>query len=840
MEQSFSERIKEVISFSRAEALRLGHNFIGTEHLFLGIIKEGEGEAIHILQNLGVKINQLKQKIELYGQKNITHQTINKKQIPLTKQSEKALKTTFLEAKRFESNIIGTPHLLLCILRNTEDPLNNLLLKFDITYENVKNEYKSYLLENKNNDEDLEKDIKSSFEESSYEKEESNIDRSTLSSKKIKSKTPVLDNFGTDLTKYAEEGKLDPVIGRKEEIERVSQILSRRKKNNPLLIGEPGVGKSAIAEGLAIRIIKKQVSRVLFDKRIITLDLPSLVAGTKYRGQFEERMKAIMNELEKNNDIILFIDEIHTIVGAGGATGSLDASNMFKPALAKGDIQCIGATTLDEYRQYIEKDGALERRFQKVIVEPTNIEETIEILKNIKERYEEHHNVLYTDEAIKACVKLTDRYISERHLPDKAIDALDEAGSRVHITNINVPEKILKLEDELQKIQQSKKDVVKKQKYEEAAKLRDTEKKTEAKLIEEQIKWEENIKINKKEVTENNVAEVVSMICGIPVQRIAQSESSKLSSMSKDLQKSIIGQDLAVDKIVKEIQRNRAGLKDPEKPIGSFIFLGPTGVGKTQLAKELAKYLFDSESALIRIDMSEYMEKFAVSRLVGAPPGYIGYEEGGQLTEKVRRKPYSIILLDEIEKAHPDVFNLLLQAMDDGQITDSLGRKVNFKNTVIIMTSNVGTRKLKDFGAGIGFSTTSNKNNFDDHTKSVLEKSLKKTFAPEFLNRVDDVILFNNLTKNDIEKIIDIELKKLIKRVNDLKYSLKLSKKAKLFIAEKGFDQNFGARPLKRAIQKYIEDPFAEKIINGNTNEGDIVKVDFDERKNEIILKINK
>ena len=547
-----------------------------------------------------------------------------------------------------------------------------------------------------------------------------------------------------------------------------------------------------------------------------------------------------MNELEKNNDIILFIDEIHTIVGAGGATGSLDASNMFKPALAKGDIQCIGATTLDEYRQYIEKDGALERRFQKVIVEPTNIEETIEILKNIKERYEEHHNVLYTDEAIKACVKLTDRYISERHLPDKAIDALDEAGSRVHITNINVPEKILKLEDELQKIQQSKKDVVKKQKYEEAAKLRDTEKKTEAKLIEEQIKWEENIKINKKEVTENNVAEVVSMICGIPVQRIAQSESSKLSSMSKDLQKSIIGQDLAVDKIVKAIQRNRAGLKDPEKPIGSFIFLGPTGVGKTQLAKELAKYLFDSESALIRIDMSEYMEKFAVSRLVGAPPGYIGYEEGGQLTEKVRRKPYSIILLDEIEKAHPDVFNLLLQAMDDGQITDSLGRKVNFKNTVIIMTSNVGTRKLKDFGAGIGFSTTAKKNNFDDHTKSVLEKSLKKTFAPEFLNRVDDVILFNNLTKNDIEKIIDIELKKLIKRVNDLKYSLKLSKKAKLFIAEKGFDQNFGARPLKRAIQKYIEDPFAEKIINGNTNEGDIVKVDFDERKNEIVLKINK
>ncbi len=841
MEQSFSERIKEVISFSREEAIRLGHNFIGTEHLFLGLIKEGECEAIHILQSLGIKINQLKKKIELFGQKNIIHQSINKKQIPLTKQSEKALKTTFLEAKRFESNIIGTPHLLLCILRNLEDPLNSLLSKFEITYENVKNEYKTFLLENQNkiSDTKIENDIKSSFEDGNYEKEEGNFERPTQTTKKIKSKTPVLDNFGTDLTKYAEDGKLDPVIGRKEEIERVSQILSRRKKNNPLLIGEPGVGKSAIAEGLAIRIIKKQVSRVLFDKRIITLDLPSLVAGTKYRGQFEERMKAIMNELEKNNDIILFIDEIHTIVGAGGATGSLDASNMFKPALAKGEIQCIGATTLDEYRQYIEKDGALERRFQKIIVEPTNMDETIEILKNIKERYEEHHNVLYSDEAIKACVTLTDRYISERHLPDKAIDALDEAGSRVHITNINVPKKIIQLENELQNIQKSKKDVVKKQKYEEAAKLRDTEKKTEAKLLEEQIKWEDNIKNNKKLVTENNVAEVVSMICGIPVQRIAQSESSKLSTMSKDLQKNIIGQDIAVEKIVKAIQRNRAGLKDPEKPIGSFIFLGPTGVGKTQLAKELAKYLFDSESALIRIDMSEYMEKFAVSRLVGAPPGYVGYEEGGQLTEKVRRKPYSIILLDEIEKAHPDVFNLLLQAMDDGQITDSLGRKVNFKNTVIIMTSNVGTRKLKDFGAGIGFSTTAKKNNFDDHTKSVLEKSLKKTFAPEFLNRVDDVILFNNLSKIDIEKIIDIEVKKLQKRVLDLKYSLKLSKKAKLYIAEKGFDQNFGARPLKRAIQKYIEDPFAEQIINSKTKEGDIIKVDFDERKNKIVLKIN-
>jgi len=841
MEQSFSERIKEVISHSREEAIRLGHNFIGTEHLFLGILRGGSGGAVEILQNLGIKLNQLKKKIEIFGQKNNVEQILNKKQIPLTKQSEKALKTTFLEAKRFESNIIGTPHLLLCILRNLEDPLNNLLSKVNITYENVKNEYKMYLIqkeaENIGN-EKKDNDTKSSLEESGFEKEEQKYKRPTP--RKIKSKTPVLDNFGTDITKYAEEGKLDPVIGRKDEIERVSQILSRRKKNNPLLIGEPGVGKSAIAEGLAIRIIKKQVSRVLFDKRIITLDLPSLVAGTKYRGQFEERMKAIMNELEKNKDIILFIDEIHTIVGAGGATGSLDASNMFKPALAKGEIQCIGATTLDEYRQYIEKDGALERRFQKVIVEPTNIEETIEILKNIKERYEEHHNVIYSEEALKACVKLTERYISERHLPDKAIDALDEAGSRVHITKINVPKKILKLEEELQKIQQSKKDVVKKQRYEEAAKLRDTEKQTEAKLIEEQGEWEKQIKNNKELVTENNVAEVVSMICGIPVQRIAQSESSKLSTMAQDLQKNIIGQQEAVEKIVKAIQRNRAGLKDPGKPIGSFIFLGPTGVGKTQLAKELSKYMFDSESALIRIDMSEYMEKFAVSRLVGAPPGYVGYEEGGQLTEKVRRKPYSIILLDEIEKAHPDVFNLLLQAMDDGQITDSLGRRVDFKNTVIIMTSNVGTRKLKDFGAGIGFSTTAKKNNFDEHTKSVLENSLKKTFAPEFLNRVDDVILFNNLSKNDIEKIIDIELEKLQERVKDLKYSLKLSKKAKLYITEKGFDQNFGARPLKRAIQKYIEDPFAEQIINGKTKEGDCVKVDFDDKKNEILIKIIK
>ncbi len=832
MEQSFSNRIKEVISYSREEALRLSHAFIGTEHLLLGILREGEGGAIDILMNLEIELPILKEKVEDFGQKNNIEQAISKKQLPLTKQAEKALKTTFLEARKFESTVIGTPHLLLCILRNFDDPITKILNELDVTYETVKNEYNNYLFKKEKKEEDM-------FRGSISNEDETERESKSWTSKpksKSKSLTPILDNFSRDITKYAEEGKLDPVIGRKAEIERVSQVLSRRKKNNPLLIGEPGVGKSAIAEGLAIRIVKKQVSRVLFNKKILTLDLPSLVAGTKYRGQFEERMKGIMNELEKNPEIILFIDEIHTIVGAGGATGSLDASNMFKPALAKGEIQCIGATTLDEYRQFIEKDGALERRFQKVIVDPTTPEETVEILKNIKEKYEDHHNVIYSEEAINACVNLTTRYITDRYLPDKAIDALDEAGSRVHITNINVPETVTKLEKELEHIQQQKKEVVKKQKYEEAAKLRDTEKQTESKLIEEQIKWEEKIKLEKELVTENNVAEVVSMITGIPVQRIAKSESAKLSTMSNDLKKTIIGQDEAVQKIVKAIQRNRAGLKDPNKPIGSFIFLGPTGVGKTQLAKELAKYLFDSESALIRVDMSEYMEKFAVSRLVGAPPGYVGYEEGGQLTEKVRRKPYSIILLDEIEKAHPDVFNLLLQAMDDGEMTDSLGRKIDFKNTVIIMTSNIGTRKLKEFGAGIGFSTTSKKDNLDEHTKSVLENSLKKTFAPEFLNRLDDVILFNNLSKADIDVIIDIEIKKLKERLKDLNYELKLTKKAKNYIAKKGFDENFGARPLKRAIQKYIEDPFAEEIIQGKVGEGDQIKIDYNEKNDKISL----
>ena len=832
MEQSFSNRIKEVISYSREEALRLGHAFIGTEHLLLGIIREGEGGAVDILINLKIELANLREKIEDFGQKNNIEQAITKKQLPLTKQAEKALKTTFLEARKFDSTVIGTAHLLLCVLRNFDDPITKLLNEFDITYETVKNEYNNYLFKKEQTDENM---FRGSISDE-HEQERESKSWASKQKTKTKSLTPILDNFSRDITKYAEEGKLDPVIGRKEEIERVSQILSRRKKNNPLLIGEPGVGKSAIAEGLAIRIVKKQVSRVLFNKKILTLDLPSLVAGTKYRGQFEERMKGIMNELEKNPNIILFIDEIHTIVGAGGATGSLDASNMFKPALAKGEIQCIGATTLDEYRQFIEKDGALERRFQKVIVDPTNPEETIEILKNIKEKYEDHHNVIYSEEAINACVNLTSRYMTDRYLPDKAIDALDEAGSRVHITNINVPETVTKLEKQLEQVQKQKKEVVKKQKYEEAAKLRDTEKQTESKLIEAQIEWEEKIKLEKELVTENNVAEVVSMITGIPVQRIAKSESAKLSTMSNDLKKTIIGQNEAVQKIVKSIQRNRAGLKDPNKPIGSFIFLGPTGVGKTQLAKELAKYLFDSESALIRVDMSEYMEKFAVSRLVGAPPGYVGYEEGGQLTEKVRRKPYSIILLDEIEKAHPDVFNLLLQAMDDGEMTDSLGRKIDFKNTVIIMTSNVGTRKLKEFGAGIGFSTTAKKENLDEHTKSVLENSLKKTFAPEFLNRLDDVVLFNNLSKEDIDIIIDIEIKKLKKRIKDLNYELKLTKRAKDYIAKQGFDENFGARPLKRAIQKYIEDPFAEEIILGKVKEGDQIKIDYNEKTNSMSL----
>ena len=835
MDENFSPRVKDVISYSKEEALRLGHDVIGTEHLMLGLIREGEGSAIKILEDLEVDMTLFREKVEGISIPNFHKEPSIKKNLPLTRQAEKALKTTFLEAKLYQSTLIRTAHLLLCILRNDEDPVSRLLKHIGVDYDRVKREYQQHYADELPDSPKGEMPFEEDDE--NFEKRES----SSFSSKSRgegKSKTPVLDNFGRDLTRLAEDNKLDPVVGREREIERVSQILSRRKKNNPLLIGEPGVGKSAIAEGLALRINKRQVSRVLFDKRVVTLDLASLVAGTKYRGQFEERMKALMNELEKNDDIILFIDELHTIVGAGGATGSLDASNMFKPALARGEIQCIGATTLDEYRQYIEKDGALERRFQKVMVEPTTVDETIQILNNIRERYEEHHNVFYTPEAIDACVKLTDRYISDRYLPDKAIDALDESGSRVHITSIKVPEEVIKLEKQLEEIREQKVQVVKRQRYEEAAKLRDDEKNLEAELDRVQKEWEKEVRKNREIVDEDNVAEVVAMMTGIPTRRIAQDEGNKLAHMTDDLKKNIIGQDEAVVKIVKAIQRNRAGLKDPGKPIGSFIFLGPTGVGKTQLAKELSKLLFDSEDSLIRIDMSEYMEKFSVSRLVGAPPGYVGYEEGGQLTEKVRRKPYSVVLLDEIEKAHPDVFNLLLQALDDGQMTDSLGRKVDFKNTIIIMTSNIGSRELKDFGTGVGFGTKAREEQVDDLTKGVIQSALKKTFAPEFLNRIDDVVLFNNLKKDDIIRIIDIELIKLYDRIRQLGYEIEMDEEAKLFIADKGFDEKFGARPLSRAIQKHVEDPLADYIINARINEGDTILISLSEDKSAVDVHV--
>jgi len=840
MDDNFSPRVKDVIAYSKEEALRLGHDFIGTEHLMLGLLRDGDGKAIDILSALEVDLNHLRRKVEILSPANPNIVTISneKKNLHLTRQAERALKTTFLEAKLFQSTSINTAHLLLCILRNENDPTTKLLNKLKVDYDNVKEEFKSMIT---SEDDFLDAPKAESFSDDDIndpqdDAKQNPFGQSNKSNKK--SKTPVLDNFGRDLTVLAEEDKLDPVVGREKEIQRVSQILSRRKKNNPLLIGEPGVGKSAIAEGLALRIVKRKVSRTLFNKRVVTLDLASLVAGTKYRGQFEERMKAVMNELEKNDDIILFIDEIHTIVGAGGATGSLDASNMFKPALARGEIQCIGATTLDEYRQYIEKDGALERRFQKVIVEPTTVEETIEILNNIKGKYEEHHNVDYTAEAIEACVKLTNRYMTERFLPDKAIDALDEAGSRVHITNIDVPKQILELEKKLEEVKETKNSVVKKQKYEEAAKLRDDEKRLEQELSTAQQKWEEETKQHKEIVSEDNVADVVSMMTGIPVNKIAQTEINKLAKLPELIKGRVIGQDQAVGKVVKAIQRNRAGLKDPNKPIGSFIFLGQTGVGKTQLAKVLARELFDSDEALVRIDMSEYMEKFAISRLIGAPPGYVGYEEGGQLTEKIRRKPYAVVLLDEIEKAHPDVFNMLLQVLDDGYLTDSLGRKIDFRNTIIIMTSNIGARKLKDFGTGVGFGTSAKEAQESDYAKGIIENALKKAFAPEFLNRIDDVIVFNALEKEDINKIIDIELVKLFKRIKDIGYELELTDKAKDYIAEKGFDKQYGARPLNRAIQKYVEDALAEEIINSKIQEGDIIIMDLDAKNDKLKIKI--
>lgn len=847
MEAKFSQRVKEVLSFSREEAVRLGNDYIGVEHLLLGMIREGEGLALRILGYLNVDITDLRKTIE-NAISNHSKRERELENLPLVKQAERALKLTYLEAKLFNSELIGTEHLLLAILKDEDNLVTRSLGKFNVTYDLVKDEVKSYLTGSS----------ESSFKEFNESKGQESADfrdelpggaqdedpddagglgniKKTADSK---SKTPVLDNFGRDLTRAAEENRLDPIVGREKELERISQILSRRKKNNPILIGEPGVGKSAIAEGLALRITQRKVSRALFNKRVFTLDLASLVAGTKYRGQFEERMKAVLNELEKNRDIILFIDEIHTIVGAGNASGSLDASNMFKPALARGEIQCIGATTLDEYRQYIEKDGALERRFQKVLVDPTSPEETIEILNQIKEKYEDHHLVTYSPEAIDACVSLTNRYISDRYLPDKAIDALDEAGARVHISNMHVPVEIVNVESLIEDARQKKMKAIKSQKFEEAAKFRDTERKLQADLELQKKRWEDESKINREPVTAENVAEVVAMMTGVPVQRIAQNESDRLLNMEVELADSVIGQQDAIKKVVKAIRRNRAGLKDPNKPIGTFIFLGPTGVGKTHLAKVLAKYLFDSEDALVRIDMSEYMEKFAVSRLVGAPPGYVGYEEGGQLTEKVRRRPYSIVLLDEIEKAHPDIFHILLQVLDDGVLTDSLGRRVDFKNTIVIMTSNIGSRQLKDFGSGVGFSTNAKQNQSNSLAQGVIENALKKAFAPEFLNRIDDVVIFDSLSRENIHKIIDIELRNLFNRIRKMGYQPEITEAAKDFIVDKGWDEQFGARPLKRAIQKYIEDTLAEEIIKTNLKMGDGIKIDFNSESNDLSIVI--
>jgi ATP-dependent Clp protease ATP-binding subunit ClpC len=838
MEAKFSQRVKEVLSNSREEAVRLGNNYIGLEHLMLGIIREGEGLAVQLMKYFGMDLVEVKKMIEkAVANPEITLQ--NSENIPLVRQAERALKITYLEAKMFNSELIGTEHLLLSILRDEDNIITKFFEKKGIDYNTVREELKKI---HNGKDEDDEPAPRNELpgDPSDEEAEEAGrgYGNTTRKPSDSKSKTPVLDNFGRDITKAAEDGRLDPIVGREKELERIAQILSRRKKNNPILIGEPGVGKSAIAEGLAERIVKRKVSRALFDKRIISLDLASLVAGTKYRGQFEERMKAVLNELEKNPDIILFIDEIHTIVGAGNASGSLDASNMFKPALARGEIQCIGATTLDEYRQYIEKDGALERRFQKVLVDPTTPEETYQILNNIKEKYEDHHLVKYSDEAISACVQLTNRYITDRYLPDKAIDALDEAGARVHITNIHVPSDIISIENRIEEVRQKKTRAINSQKFEEAAEYRDMERKLQDSLTIAKKKWDEESKINRETVSEDNVAEVIAMMTGIPVQRIAKNEGTRLVNMEQDLAGAVIGQDEAIKKVVKAIRRNRAGLKDPRKPIGSLIFLGPTGVGKTHLAKVLAKYLFDSEDALIRVDMSEYMEKFAVSRLVGAPPGYVGYEEGGQLTEKVRRKPYSIVLLDEIEKAHPDVFHLLLQVLDDGMLTDSMGRRVDFKNTIIIMTSNIGSRQLKDFGEGIGFTTAAKTTARANYARGVIESALKKTFAPEFLNRIDDVIIFDSLEIEDIHKIIDIELKYVFKRIEDLGFSIQLTDRAKDYIVEKGWDVQFGARPLKRAIQKYLEDPLAEEIIKVKIEPGSVIMVDYEKETDEIKIKI--
>lgn len=844
MNDNFSPRVKNVVNSGKLEAIRLKHSAVGTEHLLFGLLKETEGSAFDILTALHADFSVLKRKTESLANSvnsySDTAATQMEKSIPLTLQADKAMKATVLEQKTFKNSQINTAHLLLCILRNQSDPTTKLLNLEKINYENVRQQFEVINNEKK-------QDEKAFSDSYAYEDDEEDAKPDFLSasnSKKNnpnqKTNTPVLDNFGKDLTAMAMQGKLDPVVGRFKEIERVSQILSRRKKNNPLLIGEPGVGKSAVAEGLALRIIERKVSRALFNKRVVTLDLGSLVAGTKYRGQFEERMKAIMNELEQNKDVILFIDEIHTLVGAGSASGSLDASNMFKPALARGEIQCIGATTMNEYRESIEKDGALERRFQKVIIEPTSYEETIEILNNVKGKYEDHHHVKYTPEAIEACVKLTTRYITDRFLPDKALDAMDEAGARVYISQIKVSKKVEALEEEIAKIQQLKNEAVSGARYEEAARYRDNERTLYKQLDHEKELWEKESLKNRSEVGFDDIAQVVSMMSGVPITRMEQSEMKKLSSLEQIITEKVIGQEEAISKIVKAIKRNRTGLKDPNRPIGSFIFIGQTGVGKTQLAKILARELFDSEESLIRLDMSEYMEKFTTSRLIGAPPGYVGHEEGGQLTERVRRKPYSVILLDEIEKAHPDVFNMLLQVLDDGFLTDSLGRKVDFRNTIIIMTSNIGARQVKEFGQGVGFSTMAKTAQAEEYERSVVEGALKKVFAPEFLNRIDDVVMFNALDKDDIKGIVQVELQKLLDRMKGLGYSLRITDKAKDFIAEKGYDKQFGARPLKRTIQRFIEDEIAEKIVLGEVREGDTISVDYADKDEKLTFLVSK
>jgi ATP-dependent Clp protease ATP-binding subunit ClpC len=833
MDNNFSSQVKEIISYSREEALRLGNDFIGTEHLLLGLIREGDNTAIKILKSFNVDIFELRKEIEMAIKDKTGKNIANINSLPLTKQAEKVIRITVLEAKSLKSNMVETEHLMLSILKNKENIATQILNQFDVDYDMFRQELG--IIQSNEPRAEFGEEGDDDFDD---EKKYSQQSKSTGAKPGVKSKTPVLDNFGRDVTKLAESGNLDPIVGREKEIERVSQILSRRKKNNPILIGEPGVGKTAIVEGLALRIVQRKVSRVLFDKRVISLDLASLVAGTKYRGQFEERMKAIMNELEKNRDVILFIDEMHTIVGAGGASGSLDASNIFKPALSRGELQCIGASTLDEYRMHIEKDGALDRRFQKVMVDPLSVVETIMILNNIKSKYEDFHSVTYTDDAITACVKLSDRYITDRLLPDKAIDVMDEVGARIHLKNINVPDNIVELEKKIEEVKNEKNKVVKSQKFEEAASLRDKEKRLAEELEKAKADWEEESKHKRFPIDEEAIAEVINIMTGIPVRKMVEGETEKLRKMSEDMKGMVVGQDEAILKVVKAIQRNRVGLKDPKKPIGSFIFLGPTGVGKTELARSLARYLFDAEDALIRIDMSEYMEKFTVSRLIGAPPGYVGYEEGGQLTEKVRRKPYSVILLDEIEKAHPDIYNILLQVLDDGQLTDGLGRKVDFKNAIIIMTSNIGVRQLKDFGSGVGFTTSAKMENAEEENKAVIEKALKRTFSPEFLNRIDDVVIFNSLSKENIFSIIEISMKQVLKRIQAIGYGLELTEEAKGFLADKGYDQQFGVRPLHRAIQKYLEDPMAEEILNMNVKPGDIMVVDYDKENDKLFFTV--